>query len=103
MVDHLTELSNLSTQFAQIGLPKPDSEINDCILAQICLALMPTMDSMSVDPLKSLLLNQEAKRDYKKSKCPVAAPLSGLLEGPPGASPVINVAVADLAGRGRRG
>lgn len=55
-------------------------------------ALAPIIDYKTVDSLKPLLLNREAKRNYKKSKTPVTAPLSSLLGGPIDATPVANFA-----------
>lgn len=51
------------------------AEVNDHILAglgderdALCLALALTIGMMTTESLLSLLLNQEGRRDYKKSK-----------------------------------
>lgn len=103
MSDYLKEVTDLATRFAQVGQLKQPPEVNDRILAglgedwePLILSLAPTIGTMTTDALSALLLNQDARRAYRRSR--TGPPLSGLM-------PSINVAYGSRPmshhGRGR--
>lgn len=100
MTDYLKDVTDLATRFAQAGQPKQPTEVNDRILAglgedwePLILSLAPTLGTMSTDDLSVLLLNQDARRAYRRSR--TGPPLSGLA----GSLPVANAAYGGRTGQ----
>lgn len=101
MTDYLKDVTDLATRFAQAGQPKQPTEVNDRILVglgedwePLILSLAPTIVSMSIDDLSALLLNQDARCAYCRSR--IGPPLSGLT----GSLPTVN---AVYGGRAQHG
>lgn len=91
MSDYLKEVKQLTIKFPLIGQQQLVHEINHRILSgldeqwePLILSLTPTMSTMATDNLSALLLQQEARRNFRVARdSPLIARSGAGLLGPP--------------------
>lgn len=109
MGDYLKEVQQLGTKLAIIGKPESPADVNYRILSglgeewePLILSLAPTIATMITDNLSSLLLQQEARRNFRPARD--SSGFAGILGSQP---PSINMAAArsysGVQGRGNTG